>query len=158
MLLGSATIRATHTVDVSKTTAKADVRGQDGDRRGRRDQRHPRVEHARRARSEHRAHLRLGHRQNDHEQRHEGRGQRVGCQRRLDSDADTKANKQVSDNPNTGSLGVGTLPSANASTSEGNSQSSSETGSEGGGVGVAAAISVNWLDTTNTAESLVAPP
>ena len=68
-----------------------------------------------------------------------------------DDDADTKANKQVSGNDNTKNTGTGTLPTASSGTTEGNSTSSEETGSEGGGVGVAAAISVNWVDTRNTA-------
>ena len=68
-----------------------------------------------------------------------------------DDDADTKANKQVSGNDNTKNTGTGTLPTASSGTDEGNSASSDEAGSSGGGVGVAAAISVNWVDTRNTA-------
>ncbi len=68
-----------------------------------------------------------------------------------DSDADTKSNGQVANNPNTNDKGVGTLPSAGSETTSANSTSSSESGKSGGGVGVAAAIAVNWVVTTNTA-------
>ena len=72
--------------------------------------------------------------------------------------ADTQANNQVKNNANASGAGVGTLPSASGGAdgsnglSSANSSSSGQSGDSGGGVGVAAAIAVNWLDATNTAE------
>jgi len=67
------------------------------------------------------------------------------------SGADSTANNQVANNPNASGTGVGTLPSSSSATSGANGSASSESGDSGGGVGVAAAISVDWVQTTNTA-------
>ena len=75
-----------------------------------------------------------------------------------DSDADKKKQDQVDNNTNTQGK-TGTLPTAkngdgtNGGTDAGNSKTGSEGGdSNSGSVGVAAAISLNWVVTTNTAK------
>ena len=73
--------------------------------------------------------------------------------------ADGKANGVLGNNANTsnsstGNLGKGggtMLPSASENTNSANSKSSSQSGDSGGGVGIAAAISVNWVVATNNA-------
>ncbi len=67
-----------------------------------------------------------------------------------DSDADSKSQQQVDNNPNTTGK-AGTLPKANDSTSQANGQTSGQTGGNSGNVGIAAAIAVNWTVTTNSA-------
>ena len=149
-LLGSATIRATHTVDVSKTEAKADAEGKTAV--GASVSINVVLEWttlAELARSTSATSVSVTAESTVNS------GTKADASASgasdTDSEADSKANSQVSDNPNTSSLGVGTLPSADESVSEGNSQSSSESGTSSGGVGVAASISVNWVVTTNTA-------
>ena len=75
-----------------------------------------------------------------------------------DNDADKKKQDQVDNNPNTSSKGVGTLPKAkdgdgtHGGTDAGNAKTGSEGGDQNSGsVGVAAAISLNWVVTTNSA-------
>ncbi|MGH3369536.1 MAG: hypothetical protein ACRDPR_06015, partial [Nocardioidaceae bacterium] len=68
-----------------------------------------------------------------------------------DDKADDKADKQVKDNPNTTGTGVTDVPSADAKAAEGNTAAEGQSGESGGSVGVAAAISVNWVTMTNIA-------
>ena len=66
--------------------------------------------------------------------------------------ADQQSSEQVSNNPNTSGQTNGSLPKASDSTSSASDSSSSQTGdSDSGGVGIAAAVSVNWVRSTNTA-------
>ena len=66
--------------------------------------------------------------------------------------ADQQSSDQVTNNPNTDGKTSGSLPKASDSTDTASTNSGSETGdSDSGGVGIAAAVSVNWVTTTNTA-------
>src|SRR5207302_233469 len=65
--------------------------------------------------------------------------------------ADSTSNSQISGNSNTSGLSIPSLPSSSDESSQGNDQASSESGDSGGGVGVAAAIAVNWVVTSNMA-------
>ncbi|TAM91272.1 MAG: hypothetical protein EPN43_04655, partial [Jatrophihabitans sp.] len=69
-----------------------------------------------------------------------------------DSTADSKTNQEVTGSP-TGSSGTGgaTTPNSNSQAQSANSSSSGSSGGKGGGTGIAAAIAVNWIDTTNSA-------
>ena len=67
-------------------------------------------------------------------------------------DADSTANKQVNgSNPNTNSTGAGAVPKAGDNANSANSQSGGQSGSQGSGVGIAAAITVNDVNVSNTA-------
>ena len=66
--------------------------------------------------------------------------------------ADQQSSDQTTNNPTTNGQTGGSLPKASDSTTTASSNSGSKTGdSDSGGVGIAAAVSVNWVRTTNTA-------
>ena len=67
------------------------------------------------------------------------------------ADADETATHTVANDPNAGGKGADTVPSANDAANKGGAASGSKAGKSGGGVGIAAAIGVLWLQTTNTA-------
>jgi len=152
LFAGSATIRATHTADVSKTTAKAESEGETAV--GADVAINVILEWstlAEIARSISASSVSITAQTTMNSGTKAEASASGASSDDEDGDADTKSNKQVSGNDNTKNTGTGTLPTASSGTTEGNDASSSETGSEGGGVGVAAAISVNWVDTQNTA-------
>jgi len=69
------------------------------------------------------------------------------------NNADKQSSGQVDGNKSTSGKTGSSMPSSQSQVDSGNSSSQSESGNSSGSVGVAAAIAVNWVEVTNTAQT-----